>query len=154
MRVDTRLSRLLAFLLPASSVAALGILANLGFLTRRFEGLGALVLANLLTGVCAGLFALANGLVRYEDLQIRRDCAISDVSYRIRNAVTVLALHGTREDDPEGQAAVRLAVQRIECALETVAPEGRRQKPGTHRGQKIVLARSQKNGGSGTARVG
>ena len=153
MRVDTRLSRLLAFLLPASSVAAVGLLANVAFLDHRTEHFGIWVLVNLLTGICAGMFALANGLVRYEDLQIKTDCAVADLSYRIRNAVTVLALHATRGDDPEAQAAVRLAVQRIECALETVAPEGRRRKPGTYRGQKIVLARGQKNAGSGTARV-
>ncbi len=153
MRVDTRLSRVLAFLLPASSVAALDLLANVAFLDRRTEHFGVWVLVNLLTGVCAGIFALASGLVRYEDLQIKRDCAIADMSYRIRNAATVLALHTSRENDPEAQAAVRQAVQRIECALETVAREARGQSTGTYRGPKMVLLRDHKNAGSGTARV-
>jgi hypothetical protein len=153
MRVDTRVSRVLAFLLPAASVAALGLLANGALQAHRFERLEELVFANLLTGVYAGMFVLANSLGRYEDLQIKRARTIADMNHRIRNAVTVLVCHGTRGQDPEARAAVTLAMQRIECALEEILPEGWSQEPETYEGQKIILARERRNAGSKTAEV-
>jgi len=153
MRVDTRLSRVLAFFLPAASVAALGLLANAALLNRRFEHLGELVFGNLVTGVYAGMFVFAHSLSRHEDQQIKCARTIAEMNHRIRNAVTVLVFHGTRQADPEAKAAVMLAMQRIECALEEILPEGWSQEPETYEGQKIILARARRNAGSKTAEV-
>jgi hypothetical protein len=151
MRVDTRLSRVLAFLLPVASVAALGILANGAFVIHRFEHLGELLFANLIAGLYAGMFVLANSVSCREDLETKRARTIAEMNHRIRNAVTVLVFHGTRREDPEARAAVMLAMQRIECALEEILPQGWSQEPESYTTQKMISARGRQNPGSETA---
>ena len=53
MRVDTRLSRVMTFLLPAAFVATISLIVNVAFLNRGFEHFGVLAVASGFTGITA-----------------------------------------------------------------------------------------------------
>ncbi len=126
MAVNTRLRRLMAFLVAAGVVTILGIGCEALLFGRGDNKLTVLFFSNAVTGVIAGALYLQSRLREWEKQQVLQDRLkkIADMNHHVRNALAVVQFYGTQRGDRYATEAVAEAVKRIEWTLREVLPKG------------------------------
>ena len=131
MAVNTRLRRLMAFLVAAGVVTILGIGCEALLFGRGDNKLAVLFFSNAVTGVIAGALYLQSRLREWEKQQVLQDRLkkIADMNHHVRNALAVVQFYGTQRGDRYATEAVA-----HDCSVVFLAESrevvGRNQCPG------------------------
>jgi hypothetical protein len=110
--------------LLALLIGALAIAASLGFDRMLLGEVRRLYASDLLEGVVAAVLsgiALLRLQARRRELLARMQ-AVEDVNHHVRNALTAVVLSASLREDPELNALVRDACERIDWVLNDVLP--------------------------------
>jgi hypothetical protein len=126
MAVNTRLERILAFLVGAALVSVLGLVFDGLLFSQGVPKMAVLLCSNVITGVTAGVLYLHSRVRDSERKQELEDRLrkIADMNHHVRNALTVVQFYGAQRGDHCATEAVQEAVMRIEWTLREVLPKG------------------------------
>jgi hypothetical protein len=117
---------LLAFVLSALFVSAVGFAFDRILLREGVTRLDVLLLSNILTGLVAAAFFLQSKLHSEEKerlLQSRLE-KIAEMNHHVRNALQVLAFYAHTAKDPRSASLIDESIHRIEWTLNEVLPRG------------------------------
>jgi hypothetical protein len=123
---SSRLKSILAFLVFAVLISAVGYGFDRLLLQEGVPRFDVLLLANLLTGLVAAAFfwqARSRNQEKERLLEQKLE-TIAEMNHHVRNALQVVAYYGYQHDDDKASKLINQSIARIEWTLKEVLPRG------------------------------